>query len=311
MGSRVFMTTALLLATILAGCTDSQSADTAPAAVSGCIGESCGNIDLKGSVGAISGLVIDDRYRPLVEAEVLLLPLGLTTVSNENGEFGFVNLEPGIYTVRVQKDKHEAAPVRVDVVAQQFSEAIVEARRTVSDTSFMIAQEFSVFIPCNIMFIVNGIVYDCGTDLSGENFRAYFISDYSTLGDQVTFLLTEMKANQPNNYNVQVRGNAPYAALTSFEEVDYMRILNQYGVKNEEANYFDRNQPWLNEGSFQTIMFVMEKFAGEVHDLGQNNGLGNVLITGVGASFGIKAQFVQTLFIGEPRIDVETYSVLA
>ncbi len=305
MRKQALLVTLATLTAILAGCTDSGSQKTTgPTAVSGCVGEECSEFKLSEGQGAITGLVIDDRLRPLEGSHILLLPLGLDTISNDNGEFGFVGLKPGIYTVKVQKDKHEAAPKRVDVVAGQYAEAIVEARRTVSENSIILTQEFSVFIPCNVMAIYTGIVSNCVSDTSGENYRPGFTSDYSDFED-VTYLVTEMKANQADAYNVQVRidNTYRYAAKTSFDPVEYMRIALEKGVVNPDADYFGGAHPWENDGSFMTILFVMENFAREMNSLGFS--------TGVGATLGIKAQFVQSVFIGEPEVDIDTYAVLA
>src|SRR5689334_19437204 len=65
--------------------------------------------DLAAGKGAISGLVIDDRYRPVPDALVVLTPGGLTTTSDTAGQFSFSDLTPGPYLLQVQAADHEAA----------------------------------------------------------------------------------------------------------------------------------------------------------------------------------------------------------
>ncbi len=309
----------LCLATVtLAGCTGGGGkAASGPTAISGCVGENCGDINLAEGQGAINGLVIDDRYRPLSEARILLLPLGLDTVSNENGEFGFIGLKPGSYTIKVQKEKHEAAPKRIDVVAGEYAEAIMEARRTVSDDSVILTQEYSIFIPCSIDFIVNGIVSGCGTDLSNDNYRASFTVDYSEILN-VTYMVAEMKANQGKGYEVQIRhddgsdSGGERWAVAQFKG-DYVRILLERCDPNgdisicsiSEYNGQNNNVPWMNDLPIATILFADHDGREQLQDAGVP-----LVCCGVGVTIGIRGQFVQSIFVGEPATDITTYAVL-
>ncbi len=311
-----FTTVLTLLVVALSGCTDSGGSKVnGPTAVAGCVGENCGELKLSEGEGGISGLVIDDRLRPLGEARILLLPLGLDTISNDNGEFGFVGLKPGAYTIKVQKAKHEAAPKRVDVTAGEFSEAILDARRTSSDTSVILTQEYAVFVPCAVDFIYTGLIWNCGTDLSGDNARYSFEVDYTDINN-VTWLVAEAKINQVGDWNVQVRhpNGAPEGgeryAVADLWDTDYVRITLQKceaGETVEECppntvyNGQSNNVQWLNDKPADTLLFLTGEYAGTLPE---------PLTRGLGARLGTKAQFVHSLFLGEPEVVIDTYAIL-
>ncbi len=309
----------LLVATLLAGCTNGSQRAMGPQGVDGCASEDCGDIQLEGGKGAITGLVYDDRLRPIPEASVLLLPLGIKAATNGNGEFGFVGLDPGIYTLRIDKERHEASPKRVDVIAGQFTDAIIEARRTAGEESLILTQEFAVFIPCALAYIVDGHVMGCGTDLSGENERFKFRSDYSSI-KTATHLVTEVQMNQKSDWHIQVRaddnssaGGSRYAVATIHDK-DYLRVLNSIGVVNKDHNEHENNHPWRNEGPVATVVFfigaLQRELSGAGSSVGAILGMPNPVCCGVGIRLGSQATIVQSLFIGEPQTDLETYALL-
>lgn len=297
-----------VVAVALAGCQDEGAAAAALDRES---------FDLASGKGAIAGLLVDDRFRPIELTDspqsefqdagfVLLQETGQQVQTSPNGEFSFVDLAPGLYTLRVRADGHEAVPTRVEVRAGEFSETSVVARRVVSDAGALLTQEYAVFIPCSIFFIANGLVYDCTFDQSGETFRAYYFANHTGIPD-VTAMVTEMKANREGNYAVQVRSFGPteYHAVAVPEGVDYIHIVTEVGVANDEWTAFGPNTPWNNTREFQTIMFAM----GLMHNQMSQSGIPGVCC-GVGVVLGTKAQFLQTVFIGPPEVDLEAYCVL-
>lgn len=118
----------MLIAVAFAGCA-SNGSDEPSVGVGGSLADGKGGID---------GLLIDDIFRPIVEATVLLQPNGLLATTNENGEFGFLGLEPGDYILRVDSPDHQAVPFKVKVFANEFSEAQISARRLIDDGSALI-----------------------------------------------------------------------------------------------------------------------------------------------------------------------------
>src|SRR5688572_23300773 len=162
------LATASLLTVLLSGCGD--GGDAPPSASTETTGP------LASGKGAISGLLINDVFRPVPGGLVLIQELGLTATSDASGQFSFVDLEPGAYMLRVQADGHEAAPQTVDVTEGEYAEVELMARRVSSEGGRIITNEYSVFISCNINAVVIGLPYDCTMDQSGDSDRAAFTS---------------------------------------------------------------------------------------------------------------------------------------
>ncbi|MEA3189788.1 MAG: Carboxypeptidase regulatory-like domain [Thermoplasmata archaeon] len=273
--------------------------------------------DLASGKGGVAGLVIDDRYRPIPAAQVILFPLGLETVADALGQFTFLDLEPGAYELRVQAEGHEGAPTPVDVADGEFSEVEVEARRVFSKSGQIITNEYSVFIPCAAGFVANGVTANCLLDLSGDTYRSSFTTQLNaTLG--FTYLVTEMLANQAGTYSVQVRedngspsGGERYAVGRITDGV-YIKMTNHRNETNTEHNTQRNNVNWTGEKPFATALFFEGDYAQEAqdaYDLVCQPDLPQTCrtATGAGAAFGLEARFVQSIFIGEPEVDLDGY----
>lgn len=288
----------VVAAAALAGCND--DAPSGPSAGTGTTGP------LASGKGAISGLLINDVFRPVPGGLVLIQELGLTATSDGSGQFTFVDLEPGAYLLRVQAEGHEAAPINVDVVEGQYAEVEVIARRVSSEAGRVITNEFSVFVSCNVNAVVIGLPFDCTLDQSGDTDRAAFTSNYTEVAN-VTYMVTEMRANQVGNYEVRIRptdhdqGPDDNYAVMEIVESDYLRIIHKLGeVAHEPYELTGNNAAWNNTDEFITILYV--------DSIGKN--AGDTGTFGVGLDVGIRAKFVQSVFVGEPEVDIETYCVL-
>lgn len=288
---------ALVLSLALAGCGDKGGGDGG--------GGTSTNPPLQSGKGAISGLVINDVYRPVPDA-LILLNNGLTATSDASGQFTFTNLDPGAYIARIQAEGHEAAPQSIQVEAGQYAEAELLARRVVNEGSRIITTEYSVFVSCNINAVVIGLPYDCTMDQSGDTDRAAFISNYTTT-QNVTYMVTEMKANQVGNYEVRIRpedhdqGPSDNYAVMEIVETDYLKIVHKVGeVAHDPYELTGGNQAWNNTEGFLTILYV--------DSVGKN--AGDTGTFGVGVDVGIRAKFIQSIFVGEPDVDIATYNVL-
>jgi hypothetical protein len=261
---------------------------------------------IKAGKGAIAGLLVDDRFRPIPDGDVLLSN-GLTAKADANGEFVFQDLDPGQYTARVQAAGHEAAPTIVNVAEGVYNELEIIARRVLNEGSRIITTEYSAFVSCNVNAVVIGLPYDCTADMSGDTDRAAFYSNYTST-QNVTYMVTEMKANRVGNYEVRIRptdhdqGPDGNYAVMEIVDSDYMKIVNQYGVAAEgEYALTGNNAPWNNTDEFLTILYV--------DSIGKD--AGGTGTFGVGVDVGIRARFIQSVFVGEPEVDIESYAVLA
>jgi hypothetical protein len=333
--------------------------------LSGCVGEEPAALDdtplsrddaqLASGKGGIAGLLVDDRFRPLQLVDdplqdyqaagfILIQETGQQVRSNADGEFLVVGLDPGSYTLRVTASGHEATPQRVQVQVGEFTELSIVARRIINMDGSVLTQEFAVFVPCSVGYVLQTFVYNCATDGSGQNYRPGFISDYRTI-ENVTYLVTEMKAVDKHVYSIQVReadagaqGGDRFVVAKIWDE-DYIKMTLQYGVKNEEHDAQLRNVPWNNTVRLNTIMFPAPPFTNEVNDVLEPGCVrdlddvtrevwdqGNIYDNsggyapqprtcdrswwGAGAGLAYRARFVQSLFIGEPEVNMDAYCII-
>ncbi|MFO1533852.1 MAG: carboxypeptidase-like regulatory domain-containing protein [Thermoplasmatota archaeon] len=287
----------LVTATMLSGCSGSSPSPTS---------------NLAAGKGGMSGLLIDDVYRPIPGGLVLIEGIGLTATTDDLGQFHFDDLLPGSYVLLATAPGHEAAPVPVDVQADKYAEVEVLARRVFSDNGRTVTSEYSVFVPCAIDFVYSGIVTDCTGDQSGDTFRAGYTVDYRPYNKTATYLLVEMKATQEDRYEVQLRvddgsdAGGPRYAVADFKG-DYLRMQFKVGVKNDVYDGQKNNVPFNVTKKIGLILFSDSQGREELQ------GAGVPVCCGAGAHFGIRAKFIQTLFLGEPdpSIDVNHYCVLA
>ena len=260
--------------------------------------------------GAMMGLVINDVYRPVPDA-LVLLSNGATATTDASGQFTVVDLEPGAYVVRVQAEGHEAAPQSVDVVAGEYAEPELIARRVVSEGSRIVTTEYNIFMTCTMEAVVvagNGL--NCFFDLSGESERTFFTTDLrGTQG--VTYAVTEVRFNQVGDYDFVIAIDDDgdnfldrYWAEASIVDGDYAKVVLRNGTANAEQDT-GRNIVWEpSVDPFTTTVFPHGEFYNELNSAG---GLG---LYGAGVDVGIRGKVIQSVFLGEPEVDIASYGVL-
>lgn len=306
------MMTVLIASVVMAGCASSGS-DEDDASIEGRVQE---DFELDAGRGAISGLLVDDRFRPLhltadpqtefqAAGFILLQETGQEVRTNENGEFSFVNLEPGTYTLRITAEGYESVPESVAVESGVFNEVTPMIHRVTSEGSSIVTQEFSVFKACEATLIVIGSPVPCTLDMSGDTDRDRFVADYSEF-ENATYLVTEFLANQQGFYEIRVNNQQGCGGNYAIEEIvdgDYIKIINEIDVAREENHLTCGNEAWTNEGAFGTILYV--------------DGIGKQETTeagfptfGAGVYFAVEGKFVQSVFVGEPEVDLDSYCVL-
>lgn len=280
--------------------------------------------------GAISGLVIDDRYRPVPDATVLLTPVGLTATSDSEGQFHFVNLEPMSYVALVQSKDHEAAPKNVDVLADQYTDVELQARRTFSVNGQTITTEYSVFSPCmqSAVAVAQDDSY-CMPDNSGDTYRPGISVDFRAQKTNLTYLVSEILLNQPDSYVFVVRCSD--GSSFGCGEYGYVNTTGgNYGkvIMQNPGNYMHtpHSLNWTNKVILDGLLFYYGTGGPEVTTVARpagcllpptTNPLNNKPafcrdFYGAGAKFGVKAKIVMTAFLGQldPGLDIEKYSVL-
>ncbi len=311
------VTVGLVLAVAMAGCAGKPS----PEVTTG------GLEPIHEGKGAISGLVIDDRFRPVPDALVLLTPLGLTTTSDSEGQFQFGNLAPGAFVLQVNADGHEATPISVDVVPDEYTDVEVEARRTFSIDGQIIVTQYSVFSPCMQSAVFYALVDNyCMPDGSGDSYRPGITVDFRKQKSNITYLVSEIKLNQPDTFVFVVRcassgfgcGEYGYVNTTG---TDYGRVI----MKNK-ANYMHtaNSVNWTNKDPIDGLLFYYGTGGPEITTVARPVGCtlppmedplsGKPWLCrdyyGAGAKFGVKAKIVMSAFLGEPEVGIESYNVL-
>jgi hypothetical protein len=319
----------IFLAVGLAGCVANETDDTA-------IVGSTEGLELAAGKGAISGLLIDDRYRPIEltdtasseyqrEGFILLQETGEQIQTDENGEFGFLDLDPGMYTLRAQIDGHEAKPQKVRVSEGVFEEIDISARRLVINTGAIVTEHYAAFMDCGIFFVAYSANPGCIPDTSGDTDRFDFFVDYSQYST-ITWLVAEtLFNNAPNNgeqLDVVIRRTLGEDFTSGvIKSGTYIKLhlkINETSPDPDVAG--DEWLVWMNEGEMQMAIFGGGSFGEEIGDAyepvyeaaGKDlPSLGSTSMRrGAGFMLGVKANFLNSAFLGEPETDPLQYCQL-
>lgn len=305
----------LFTVTGLAGCADGADGPVEPTQIDK------DDFAFAAGTGAIAGLLVDDRFRPIdltddpetdfqAEGFVLLQETGDQVQTTENGEFNFLELEPGTYTLRVTASGHEAVPQKVQVNEGVFSEANLVARRIATAGERVEVTEFNFFIPCSAYATT-----DCTFDRSGDSSRNVFTMDMTQEAEQgLSYMHFDAKMNQPGMYCLEVRrgpgaGGAGDDDAKSFADWcippdhDYVQ-----GILQVDANYMeDGKDPFDPTKPFDVLIFYFGNNEAtcftEVYHL-YNPEAGQRCL---GVALGVKAKVFATAFFDEPAVDLESY----
>ncbi|MEA3189785.1 MAG: Carboxypeptidase regulatory-like domain [Thermoplasmata archaeon] len=318
---RSFLAACALAVLLLAGC--SSPAATVETGTSQPV--------LEAGKGAVTGIVIDDVYRPIPGAQVVLFPLGLLATADQSGQFGFTDLEPGPYELQVQAKAHEASPAPVDVKEGEYSEVEVQARRVFSDDGRIVTLQYSFFQPCAESAVLVSTIHGyCFLDESGDSYRPGLEGlDFSGYGANLTFVVAEMTVNQPDDYVLVMRcddgssfGCGEYVRSDT-NGAAYAKAIIRNGTNHQmtpdSINY-------TVEDPMEVLVFFYGTGRHETTDVLQPVGCASPVqptnplngkpalcreFYGAGHRFAVEGNIVLTLFIGEPQLDIESYGVLA
>lgn len=267
---------------------------------------------LEAGKGALSGLVVDDRFRPIqltkeetgVEYQakgfVLLQEAGLQAQTNQNGEFSFVDLEPGRYTVRITAEGHESVPQRVDITEGIFEEETFNIRRKSSENSLIVTEDYTGFAACGIALGVTTIITNC-IDTSGESDRRGTCIDFTHLNG--TYMIAEARVDEVSSWLIQHDGGIGHLKIDN--GLYTKRIYEHNGTYNEQ-----NPGPWTNLEPVCSTIF----FGGDIENPLPPvcDPIFNVCVNGqdFGIAIGKRVRLLYSIFIGEPDVDLETYELL-
>ncbi|MBI2077131.1 MAG: carboxypeptidase regulatory-like domain-containing protein [Euryarchaeota archaeon] len=125
------MAASLVLIAMLAGCTSAddveiQEADTPGSTIAVVFdGNQTVGVPVTNETGSILGQVRNDAGDPLPDVHVAVLQTSHVGLTNRTGWFQFVDLTPGKYVLRVDKQNYQAVEAEVAVEAAAVSRAIV------------------------------------------------------------------------------------------------------------------------------------------------------------------------------------------
>ena len=116
----VFTVTAISCIVLLSGCVGGQAdqASGGPEAIP----DAAGPAKFDESTGAIQGLITNDQIQPVPGAQVGLVELGITTISDVGGRFVLSNLVPGRYSLGASALGYNAIARSVEVRAGEATE---------------------------------------------------------------------------------------------------------------------------------------------------------------------------------------------
>jgi hypothetical protein len=158
---------------LLAGCAGGGNGADQPT------GEDFQDLDLEATetTGIIRGVVVDEAVRPVAGAVVSLSgSTASNTTTNDDGLFGFSNLQPGPHFVRVSKAGYVAAQASTEVVAGLADPPILKVLLTADPSSapYVATYVFDGFIECSFSLVAVGFAA-CS---SAEQFNDRFSDTY-------------------------------------------------------------------------------------------------------------------------------------
>ncbi len=176
----------MLAVIALAGCAE----ESAPPPVDDDLGLE-EDLEATDTTGVIRGVVVDSAIRPIAGVTIQVQGQALEAVSNENGAFGFEDLEPGTYFLTASRIGYLPVQQSADVVAGDSMPPAVRMlmEQDASFNPYYKGQSFRGFIECTTSLIVvcglpNLIT---GDEITGDKFTPTFYYD-----EGADLIITEM-----------------------------------------------------------------------------------------------------------------------
>ena len=111
--------------------------------------------------GVIRGVVVDETVTPVVGAKVLVKGVELEETTNDDGSFGFSDLEPGTYFLEISKIGFDAVQTSAEVVAGVDRPDIVRVQmvKNPGELPFVQTSQFSANLLCGLS--VDATAFGC------------------------------------------------------------------------------------------------------------------------------------------------------
>jgi hypothetical protein len=166
----------LLVAALLAGCSDSPAAADDPSDAD------FTDLDLAASetTGILRGVVVDDAIRPVAGVEIALSgPTPGNTTTTADGLFGFDGLAPGDYFVQASKAGFQSTQQSAQVVAGIADPPIVKVLLAIDPTTapYVSTLIFEGFIECSGSFVAFGLAVCSTAGLPNDRFIQTYTLD--------------------------------------------------------------------------------------------------------------------------------------
>lgn len=153
-----FAVAVVVLAALLAGCSDPPAAQAEIVIESSSAEEIRSGADALGEApatavfekaastrGHIAGVVVDEAIRPLEGAIVRLPGMNMERPTERDGSFGFVDLYPGPYYLTIEKDGYDMAEAMLEVRPEEFTRAKVVLAAIPPPEPYRVLQAFDGF----------------------------------------------------------------------------------------------------------------------------------------------------------------------
>lgn len=129
----------LALAVALAGCAGTQGTDDCP---------ECDEPDAVADTG-ITGVVVDQAVVPVPDASVTLVPGNITTTTDGDGAFSFLDLSPGSYFVQVSKELFDPVQSQATVAAGDVAKLRIQLPRAVFAEPYTTQMQLAGYLFCS------------------------------------------------------------------------------------------------------------------------------------------------------------------
>lgn len=263
--------------------------------------------------GGIEGLVLDTEGLPLPDAVVGLPDLALQTLTNEAGRYSFSNVEPGTYTLFVQKLGYESQGKQVQVVAGQatqfelalvalavkepYTTQVIQSGLFGCGASWRPAVVYSGIAACGVLSLFFNLTqydqflleWEIRDDIVGWNGSAFEMHwESNQIAGKGLWMLWEVCANDGETRFASVNGQSPLRANVNSSVVHGV-IHN--GTYNDDACGSADDRCNEDECAFISRVFSMPQTLGESYP------------ADVGMTFQQRFEQIHTAFFYEPGPD--------